>query len=50
MTKVSRISDKAAQDALRILEDAWSYYTPEPLLKSDLDRPRPVLFQYYNAA
>ncbi len=35
-----------AQDALELLEQAWAYYTPEPV-KVDKE---PELFEYANAA
>ena len=37
-----------AKDALEMLEQAWAYYTPEPLLTDDLREPD--LFEYANAA
>jgi predicted RNase H-like HicB family nuclease len=38
----------SAEDALRILEEAWAYYTPEPTPRPAEQEPR--LFQYYDAA
>lgn len=50
MENVSKINEKAAAEALRILEEAWSYYQPEPLPASTLNEDQPELFQYHNAA
>lgn len=50
MENVSRIKDKAAQEALELLDQAWSYYSPEPQPKSQVEAPKPALFQYYDAA
>ncbi|WP_428926439.1 hypothetical protein [Marinibacterium sp. SX1] len=38
----------SAEEALDILAEAWTYYTPEPALK--LDDKEPELFQYHEAA
>ncbi|WP_172677882.1 hypothetical protein [Ruegeria sp. 6PALISEP08] len=35
-----------AQEALKLLEQAWAYYTPEPV-QADKE---PELFEYANAA
>lgn len=35
-----------AKEALKLLEQAWAYYTPEPV-KADKE---PELFEYANAA
>jgi hypothetical protein len=40
----------SAKDALDILNDSWSYYSPEPLPQSGQERKEPELFQYHNAA
>lgn len=40
----------SAKDALDILNDAWSYYSPEPMPQSGQERKEPELFQYHNAA
>ena len=37
-----------AQEALALLDQAWSYYTPEP--KPQTSEEQPDLFQYANAA
>lgn len=49
-TRTTRTDSDAAREALRLLDEAWAYYTPEPpvrLAEEDEDRP---LFQYYQAA
>jgi hypothetical protein len=37
-----------AKDALTLLEQAWAYYTPEPVVAED--QREPDLFEYANAA
>ncbi|WP_162946776.1 hypothetical protein [Ruegeria sp. EL01] len=37
-----------ADEALKLLEQAWAYYTPEPVLVDK--QPEPRLFEYANAA
>ena len=37
-----------ASEALEILDQAWAYYTPEPVLR--LAEGEPELFEYANAA
>jgi hypothetical protein len=39
-----------AKDAVRILNEAWSYYTPVPCLVTDANsQPSPVIDEYYAA-
>ncbi|WP_299080737.1 hypothetical protein [uncultured Ruegeria sp.] len=37
-----------AGEALKLLEQAWAYYTPEPMLADK--QPESRLFEYANAA
>ncbi|NVO56537.1 hypothetical protein HW561_12135 [Rhodobacteraceae bacterium B1Z28] len=37
-----------AEEALELLEQAWAYYTPEPL--EPVTEREPELFEYANAA
>jgi hypothetical protein len=40
----------AADDALRILNEAWAYYTPLPTLVTErTSQPSPVFEEYYAA-
>lgn len=40
----------AAEDALRILTEAWAYYTPLPTLVTEQSsQPSPVFEEYYAA-
>lgn len=40
----------AAEDALRILTEAWAYYTPLPILVTEQSsQPSPVFEEYYAA-
>lgn len=41
-------SKVSAAKALELLEQAWAYYTPEPLTQPAQEQPD--LFQYANAA
>ena len=41
-------SKTSAKEALELLEQAWAYYTPEPVQAETKDEPR--LFDYANAA
>ncbi|WP_186766315.1 hypothetical protein [Falsiphaeobacter marinintestinus] len=50
MKNVQPIKKIPAKEALRLLEEAWSYYLPEPMPKSVIDASQLVLFQYHNAA
>ena len=39
-----------AKDALRILNEAWAFYTPTPRLVTDANgQPSPVFEEYYAA-
>ncbi|WP_171175838.1 hypothetical protein [Ruegeria sp. HKCCD8929] len=40
--------DEKAAEALRLLEEAWAYYTPQP--KPQAVAREPDLFEYANAA
>ncbi len=45
----SRNSEKTdAAEALKLLEQAWAYYTPEPVYPASEHEPE--LFEYANAA
>jgi hypothetical protein len=49
------VSSVSAKEALRILEQAWAYFTPEPRQATELDSPRDhqdavQLFAYYRPA
>ncbi|WP_212525008.1 hypothetical protein [Actibacterium sp. MT2.3-13A] len=51
MEKIAQFPNQPAQDALKILEEAWAYYTPAPYVAAKgADRPEPQLFAYYDAA
>ncbi|WP_170762286.1 hypothetical protein [Ruegeria lacuscaerulensis] len=39
----------SAAEALALLEQAWAYYTPEPVSAPEAQR-EPELFEYANAA
>lgn len=41
-------TDKQAAEALKLLEQAWAYYQPEPLPSEATHEPE--LFEYANAA
>ncbi len=43
-------AEQAAQAALEALEQAWAYYTPEPLPAQPEVDPAQELFQYHAAA
>jgi hypothetical protein len=46
-TTADRIS---AEDALRLLTEAWAYYTPRPrLVTAQNSQPSPVFDEYYAA-
>ena len=49
MTQDTANTKTQADEALAILEEAWSYYTPEPMPVSDAQN-EPELFDYANAA
>ena len=41
----------AAEAALEILDQAWAYYTPQPLpVEAEHAAPQEELFHYHNAA
>ena len=55
MQKVTRFQDKRAQAALEHLEQAWAYYTPEPLVTheaaaAEYDQQECSIVPYYTAA
>ncbi|UWQ93488.1 hypothetical protein QEZ52_05295 [Aliisedimentitalea scapharcae] len=44
-------SKTTAQQALKLLEQAWAYYTPMPIPVPQTEQPEQAdLFQYANAA
>jgi hypothetical protein len=52
MPNVEKLPDRKAQAALETLEQAWSYYQPEPLpaaARPEAPQDR-ELFPYYTAA
>ncbi|CUJ02825.1 hypothetical protein [Cognatishimia activa] len=49
MTLDTANTQTKAEDALAVLEEAWSYYSPEPVLVSD-GQHEPEWFEYANAA
>ena len=53
MTQTSspEVASVSPQEALRLLNEAWAYYTPQPkLLTSRNSQPAPVIAEYYDAA
>ena len=48
MTNIAKLPDQAAKEALKHLDQAWAYYTPEPAPVTYKDQPD--LFQYHTAA
>ncbi|WP_202898661.1 hypothetical protein [Actibacterium atlanticum] len=51
MNNVEKIPSASAQNALKLLEQAWAYYTPlsKPAL-TVADKDTPQNFAYYEAA
>jgi len=50
MSKTDRTPETAAQTALKTLDEAWAYFTPQPLpLRPEPDLAQD-LFQYHAAA
>ncbi|WIY26219.1 hypothetical protein [Parasedimentitalea psychrophila] len=55
MQKVTRLPNRQAQDALKHLEQAWAYYTPEPVAaqaaaQAEYDLTESPIVPYYSAA
>lgn len=50
MKTVTKINETRAKEALALLNEAWAYYTPDAMPRSQLDSDQPALFQYHNAA
>ncbi len=49
VTPMSKQTQKCdAAEALRLLEQAWAYYSPEPV--APIKNETPELFEYANAA
>ena len=46
----ARTKKTEPQDALRILDESWSYYRPEPARAETKASQEPELFQYFDAA
>lgn len=50
MTAFAKQPAPAAQAALKILEEAWAYFTPQPQPVKAAADDQTDLFQYHNAA
>ena len=51
MERHEQNAQAAAKAALKVLEEAWAYYTPEPLpVKPAPMAEQEEIFQYHNAA
>jgi hypothetical protein len=50
-TSSPSVAPVSPQEALRLLNEAWAYYTPQPrLVTSRNSQPAPVIAEYYDAA
>ncbi|MFP7674026.1 hypothetical protein ACG74X_11800 [Marivita sp. S0852] len=49
-TPTSQTAPTSAKEALRLLNEAWAYYTPRPRLVTEANsQPSPVFDEYYAA-
>ncbi|MGR3760431.1 hypothetical protein ACUXV3_09930 [Roseobacteraceae bacterium NS-SX3] len=50
MQTVEKLQKQKAEEALKVLEAAWAYYTPEPLPAAKDEKPAEGFVPYYDAA
>ena len=50
MENTVKLPEPKAKEALKLLEQAWAYYTPQPKPVPQSEQQHPELFQYANAA
>ena len=50
MQNIRKFPDQKAQDALRILDETYAYYEPQPIVVKEPEKQEEGIVPYYSAA